>query len=155
MFESLNLRLPNHLWPFWIVALLLPSGFAGMAFVYYPILLQSGTLDPNADSIGIPIFETLAAVVVFTPIVLVVTAACLWKYRGGASLLIWDLERPYRSIIVTFLFGIPAVFSVMLLIYDVIQFMPWYEYLWELNALNLVAWLLMMRGALLAKRANK
>jgi hypothetical protein len=153
MFDRLNLPLPNHAWPYWTVALLLPLGFAGMAFVYYPILLQSGTLDPNADSIGIPIYETLIATAVFAPLVLLVTAACLWRFSGGASLLIWDRERPVRSIIVTAFFGLPAVFTAALVVRDAVQLLPWHEYLWEINALNLIAWLFMMRAAALAKRA--
>ena len=134
--------------------MLFPLGFAGMAIVYYPLLLKSGTLNPNADSIGIPILSSLAVAVAITPVVLVITAACLWRYSGGATLLIWDRGRPYRSVIVTGLFGIPAVIVMISIAFDIFQLMPWYEYLWDLSAANLVTWLLMLRGAALAKRTT-
>jgi hypothetical protein len=152
MFKALDLPLPYRSWPFWIVAILLPVGLAGMAFIYYDLLLRSGTLDSNADSIAIPIFSTVAAATIISPFVFITTAACLWRYPGGGSLLNWDAQRRVRSAIISTIFGLPAAVMVVLIFPDFFQVMPWYEYLWALNAFNFVIWLLMMRSASITRR---
>ena len=152
MFDIL-LRTPARAWPVWLVALLVPTSVMVAAWFYYPALLASGTLDPNADSIGIPIFQAMVSAVIVTPIVMGITAICLRRYRGRTPLNYWDRKRPARSFLVSLLFALPIITLITSTVYEHIQGWPWYEYLWDIVSLSFVAWLILLRPAVLDRRS--
>lgn len=152
MFEAI--RTPQKVWPIWLIALTLPVGLVGVAYFYYPALQSSGTLGHSADSIGIPVFGTAVLALLLTPFVLGLTAACVLRYKGSVSLAYWDKMRPARSTIITFLFGVPILAATAGIAYDLSQGWPWYEYLWEFNTINFMAWLALLRAALLSRLSS-
>jgi hypothetical protein len=121
------------------------------AFVYYDALLASGTLDPSADSIAIPIFSTVMFSVVAFPVIAAITAIFLQKYPGSVSLVIWDANRPLRSFIFSSIFGVPAAVIAVSAEQDFGRMLPWYEYLWLPLYLLLVVWLLALRAAVVGQ----
>src|SRR5690349_5924672 len=118
-------------WPIWGVTAALPFTLPFVSILYYRRLLDSGTLNPDADSIGIPIMGHFMAAFLIAPVVLSVTWACLWRYQGGALLFGWDWNRPGRTVAATVLLGLPALVIVGAMAADIFAFLPWYEYLWD------------------------
>ena len=143
--------LPRRVWPIWVVSVLLPVGFVGVSLVYYPILLLSGRLNPQSDSIGIPIVQDFTTAALLMPIILVMTAIALRKYAGPVPLFFWDRSAHTRSIIVSIICGVPALLAGVGIVYDVVQFMPWYEYFIEINLVHGIVWLLLIRAAALSR----
>lgn len=140
-------------WPIWVATAALPLTLPFVSIVYYRRLLLSGALNPNADSIGIPIMGDFMAAFVIAPVVLAVTWACLWRYDGGALLFGWDWNRRGRTIAATVLLGVPALVIVGAVAVGVFASLPWYEYLWDLYFGLWAIWLLLLRAALLAPPA--
>jgi hypothetical protein len=147
----MRLNLPRQKWSIWLLAVSLPVCLSLTAFVYYDALLASGTLDPNADSISIPIFSTIMFAVVASPVIAAITAVCLRNYPGSVSLMNWYSNRPRRSVILSIVFGIPAIITALGVVHDLSKTLPWYEYLWLPISLLLIAWLLVLRAAVVGQ----
>lgn len=150
--RRLRLALGEHEWPIWLVAATLPLALPPISILFHRLLLKSGTLNPDADSIAIPIMGHAIAAMVIAPIVLAITWACLWRYEGGGALFGWDGERPWRSIVATIVLGTPAVAIAGAVAADIAAGQAWYEYLWDIYFCLWVAWFLLLRAALLAPR---
>ena len=137
-------------WPIWVVTGALPLTLPPISIVFYRQLLNSGTLDPMADSIAIPIMGHIMATFVIAPVVLAITWACLWRYEGGGDLVGWDGQRPWRSLAATLVLGIPAVTIAGGVAADIVAGQVWYEYLWNFYFGLWATWFLLLRAALLA-----
>lgn len=145
-----RLSLGEQEWPIWGVTGALPLALPPISLVYHRLLLASGTLNPNADSIGIPIMGHLMAAMVIGPVVFAITWACLWRYDGGGVLFDWNRARPWKSAVATLVLGAPVVAIAGQVSSDVVAGQAWYEYLWDLYLCLWAAWFLLLHAALLA-----
>ena len=135
---------PSYLW--WLTALDLIA-FPAVNFIYWPQVLRSGALPSDGDSIGIPMFGSILATLVVSPLVLGVTWACLRRYNPKTSLWTWREDRPLRSIIITLLFGAVSVTLAASILVGLWLSPPWYEYLWRTYFGLWLPWLLAVRAA--------
>ena len=76
---------------------------------YYGSELASGAYPPEADSIGIPLFYFVVALLVTAPLTWGFVWLCVRRYPGRVSLLAWDRARPIRSAVWTVLIVAAAV----------------------------------------------
>ena len=140
--------------PLWILAILMLLGFPALNLIYWTLVLQSGALPTDADSIGIPLFSSIVVTVVLTPIILGTTWLCLRHYNPETKLTAIRRDRPLRSFLATLVFGGMAIVVVAAAAYDWLAngwnaAIPWYEYLWDIYLLFGIYWLLAMRAALI------
>jgi hypothetical protein len=142
-------------WPIWVTMAALPLTLPFVSLFYSRRLLNSGTLNPDADSIAIPIMNDLTAAFLIAPVVLAVTWACLWRYDGGAVLFGWDRDRPWRAVAATVSLGLPALGIAGSVAADIFAALPWYEYSWDGYFSLWAIWLLLLRAALLAPPAAR
>ena len=148
----LEIPLPEKPWPIWLTAISIPFVYVGTAFVYYPQLLRSGTLDPNADSIAIPMYSSVIFAGPLAIFVLAVTSIVMIFYSGrSGSLFAWNSDRPIFTITISVLFGGPAILLFLSFLNSIIQLHPWYEYIPEINSMLWIAWLLLLRGVLVSR----
>jgi hypothetical protein len=147
----MELLTPRQRWPIWMLSAGIPSGLVATSFLYYPMLLRSGTLDPNADSISIPLFQNLLWAAVAIPLVVALTWFSLRNYQGGRRLLGWNGEMPFRS----WAISIVAALIIGVLLHD--NFMGllsptwWCEIVWLPYSALWMIWVLMLRAAALSK----
>lgn len=143
--------------PLWVLTVLMLIGFPALNLIYWPLVLKSGVLSPDADSIAIPMFSGVALTAILTPIVLGTAWACLQRYNSDTKLGALRHDRPIRSALATCLFGGAAILVLAGLAYDLSTSRwsagtPWYEYIWPTFLLLGVYWLLAMRAALIEQR---
>jgi hypothetical protein len=122
-------------------------GFPILNFIYWPLVLRSGVLPGDGDSIAIPMFSSVLAALVLSPVVLGIARVCLRRYNPGPRLRAWRTDRPYRSAACTLLFGAGAAFMVAGVLDNLTPDLPWYEYLWRPYLSLWVACLLGLRAA--------
>ncbi|SIN60613.1 hypothetical protein SAMN02745824_0704 [Parasphingorhabdus marina DSM 22363] len=148
----LQIPLPTKPWPIWLTAISIPFVLVGTAFIYYPLLGKSGTLDPHADTIAIPMYGSLMVAVPLAIFVLVVTSIVMIFYSGrSAKLFAWNSDRPILTAIISVVFGGPAILLFLSFLNSIIQIHPWYDYILEINSLLWIAWLLLLRGVLVSR----
>jgi hypothetical protein len=147
----MKLFTPQQRWLIWLLSACVPLGFVATGFLYYPLLLRSGLLDPNADSIGIPLAKDMYLATVSAPFIAVLTWACLRNYHGEAELLSWNPTRTIRFWASTVIAGL----FIAVLIYDtitsLISIFWWPNLIWIPHYLLLAYWVLMLRAAVLSK----
>lgn len=119
-----------------------------MNFVYYSALLHSGTLDPQADSVGIPIFISIQATIVLTLPAVIATA--IFARPDAGDILSWRRDRPVASAIISLPFGIVAAAGVGLIIVGLYELGFWFDLLPLLHLGLCVAWVLMARAGAIA-----
>ena len=143
--------MPQHRWPIWLLSACVPLGFVATSFLYYPLLLRSGLLDPNADSIAIPLAQDMYLATVSAPFIAVLTWACLRNYHGEADLLTWNPKGTIRFWASTVMAGM----FIAALIYDTITGLTsifwWCNMIWIPHSLFVACWVLMLRAAALSK----
>jgi hypothetical protein len=147
-----RLSLGEREWPIWAATAALPLALVPVSILYYRLLLESGTLNPQADSIAIPIVGNAMAAMMVAPFVLAITWLCTWGYEGDADLLGWDGARPWRSLAATLVLGTPALGIAGLIAIDIASALAWYEYLWDVYFGIWAAWFLLLRAVFLAPR---
>ena len=131
----------------WLLAALVIVALPAWGFTYYPLLLRSGSLPSDGDSIMIPMMGTLASSLVLAPVILGLTFVGLRRYPGSVQLFVWDRDRPLRSVLLSIAFGFPAALAVYAMFEGAWPIQPWYEYLFSLYCLLLAAWFLLLRAA--------
>ena len=139
--------MPSRSTPLWWLTAAVLSGFPALNFVYWPQVLRSGVLPSDGDSIGIPMFGSILAALILSPVILGVAWLCLRRYNPDTRLWSWRQDRPVRSIGVTVLFGGASVAAAAGALNDINLSLPWYEYLWPAYLLFWLAWLLGLRAA--------
>ena len=147
---TMDLLTPQHRWPIWLLAADVPCGLVFTSILYYPMLLRSGTLDPYADSIAIPMFQDLILAAVSAPFVIALTWISLRNYNGRSRLLGWNSKMPFRSW-ATFVFV--AVIAAERLYQSFVSLFSetwWCEIIWLPYSILFVAWLLALRAAALS-----
>ncbi|WP_219892912.1 hypothetical protein [Aquisediminimonas profunda] len=148
----MELLTPSKRWPIWVLSAGIPSGLVATSFLYYPLLLKSGVLDPNADSTGIPMFQDLYLAIVATPFVVALTWVSLRKYQGKSRLFGWNGEMPVRSWVTSILVALIIAELLSENIMGLISPTWWCEIVWLPYSALWVVWLLMLRAASLSKR---
>lgn len=149
-YEGSMMQASTRNWLTWGCAVALPTSLVVVSNVYYPLLQASGTLDPDADTIMIPLYHDAQLALYMAPIVVAITWLCLRKKRAAGSLLVWDSGRPLRSWTFSAVLGAPAVALAIAIVADLTAGLPWYENLWSGYACLWVLWLLLLRSALVA-----
>jgi hypothetical protein len=139
----------------WLVAgaIIIPALLVLDALLYYPALLRSGTLPTNADSIGIPIYQSGITALVSVPVLLIYALPALWRYRGDAGLWEYPKSNSLRLFLSRILYALPAILLVCERVYFLSQRLPAYEYIDFIVVVPLLIWLLMLRAAMAAPRA--
>ena len=139
--------MPSRSSPLWWLTAVVLLGFPALNFIYWPQVLRSGVLPSDGDSIGIPMFGSVLATLILSPVNLGVAWLCLRHYNPDTTLWSWRRDRPFRSIGVTVLFGAASVTAAAGALNDLRLSLPWYEYLWPAYLLVCLAWLLGLRAA--------
>ena len=141
--------MPRCRWPLELLTGLILAGFPFVNFIYWPQVLRSGVLPPDGDSIGIPMFGSVLATLVVSPLILGITWLCLRRYNPNTTLASWRPDRPIRSGVTTLLFGAAAA-PIMAAVFDGLRpALPWYEYLWPAYFALWIPWLVGMRAAII------
>lgn len=98
-------------WHFALFAALLYITAPVVDAVYYITQQGRGTYPANADSIGIPIYEFALALLLLSPLYVVVVWLAVRSYRGGRPLLTFDTTRLVRSTLWSLLLGGLALYN--------------------------------------------
>jgi hypothetical protein len=116
---------------------------------------EAGVLLPEADTIMVPMMNSMFPAVMLLPIVCVTTWACLRGNDDAGTLLAWDGTRPIRSAAVTLGFAIPLCLGLWALV-DAFTAPPgWHGPWWLPCTLVTLFWLAVMRGSALSTRSNR
>lgn len=142
--------MPRTSTPLWLLTAALLLGFPAINFLYWPQVLESGVLRPEADSIGIPIFGSILVAIVAAPFVVGATWFCLRRYNPETRLLVWRHDRPWRTLAASLALGVPPVLIAGVCVADLGLALPWYEHLWTAYSIGLSYWLLTLRAAVVA-----
>ena len=147
----MELLTPHRRWPIWLISAGIPFGLIASSFLYYSMLLSSGTLDPHADSIGIPIFQDLFLAVASIPFVVALTWISLRNYHGKIRLLGWNSEKPVRSWAISIIVAVIIIGIVCQGVMGLFSPAWWCEIIWLPYSALWVLWMLMLRAAALSK----
>jgi hypothetical protein len=139
--------LPSRPSPFWWLTAFNLLAFPVLNFIYWPQVLRSGALPPDGDSIAIPMFGSVIATLIVSPVILGLAWLCLRRYSPYARLWTWRQDRPIRSIGATILFGGASILVTAGALDSLRLPWPWYEYLWTAYFLTWLPWLLGLRAA--------
>lgn len=152
-----NLRMVTRRLPFgkpltWVLAACVILGLPATSWVYWPAVGEAGVLSPEADTIIIPMMNSIFLAVVLLPVVCVITWLCLRGKDNAGSLLAWDRTRPIRNALVTLGFAIPFCFGLSLMVVEFTAPPGWHGVWWLPYTLITLFWLAVMRGSVLSKR---
>jgi hypothetical protein len=145
--ENRKSRMPARTRPLWLLTVTLIGLFPLLNFIYWPEVLRSGVLSPDADSIGIPIYGSILLTLIASPFILGIAWLCLRRYNPATRLAALRWDRPFRTVTATLVFGGAAALCVFIAVVEVGDNLPWYEHLWTGYALAWVPWLLAVRAA--------
>jgi hypothetical protein len=143
---------PPYVLSVWAVAFLVVAGYPLTAFVYYPALLRTGKLDPMADTILIPMVESVVLAVAASPIVAALTLVCLRTFDPKRLLLAWRIDRQATSCLVSAAFLVPVVFLVLAMLRTPFSEFAAQDWLWTPHRITCIAWCLLLRSASLSGR---
>ena len=135
----------------WVLATLVILGLPATSWVYWPAVGKAGVLSPEADTIILPMMNSMLLAVVLLPVVCGITWLCLLGNKDAGSLLAWDSFRPIRSVMVTVCFAIPFCFGLLSLVDEFNAPPGWHGLWWLPYTLVTLLWLAVMRGAVPSK----
>lgn len=138
--------------PVWVIALVTVAGLPLTALIYYPAVLRTGKLDPMADSILIPIMDSVYLAAFATPIVAAVTWICLKTYDPTRPLFGWRKDRPVTSLLVSVAFLVPAALVTLSVLWTPFSEFAAQDWLWLPHQAACLAWCLLLRSAALSGR---
>ena len=147
--------MPARPWPIWLVAWLVLLSFPLVNLVYWPEATRSGNVVPEAAQGSLLLVGSLFfAPFVMMPVMFFATNFAVEDYDPGGGLLVWRTDRPVRTIVVTLLCGVPALWIALALIDGFPLGQPWFEWLWVPFDLLCIAWLLLVRAAAINRRPD-
>ena len=147
--------MPHRSFTIWVYTLMLIIGLPLTSAVYFLVLLASGALPIDADSIGIPMFGIVLITPIIGAVALMINWLCLRRYNYTASIIAWRGDRPVRSMLMS---SICAAISMMLIgcfIADVLAELPPYEYILSCYSLCWLPWLFWLRAASIEQLPGK
>lgn len=127
-------------------------GLPATSWIYWPAVSAAGVLSPEADTIIIPMMNSIFLAVILLPVVCIITWLCTRGTNGVAVLLAWDKARPVRSVLVTLCFTFPFCLGLWALWAEFTAPPGWYGLWWLPYTLVSLFWLAAMRGSALSKR---
>ncbi|WP_159759070.1 hypothetical protein [Sphingomonas sp. 8AM] len=136
----------------WILAAFVILGLPATSWIYWPAVGKAGVLSPEADTIIIPMVNSVFLAIVLLPVVCGITWLCLRGKNDAGNLLAWDGTRPVRSVAVTLCFAIPFCFGLSSLLDEFTAPPGWHGLWWLPYTLITLFWLTVMRGAALSDR---
>ena len=96
---------PRSKWPVIAGAFALYAATPVVEYVYYSTELARGSYPTNADSIGIPLFQTCVGLAIAAPFFLVLLWASTRRYVAASPLTAWTSEAPICSVLWTVILG--------------------------------------------------
>ena len=107
-------RTPRSKWLL-LLGLLLAYGATPLAVAsYYSTELRRGAYPVEADSIGIPIYQSIVFLLTMTPVVVIAGWMAVRNYRPSASLWAWAPSRPVAATLWTTFLGATALAEMVL-----------------------------------------
>jgi hypothetical protein len=142
---------PPKAWQLAAFALALYASAPVFAIAYYGEMLRKGAYPPEADSIGIPIYDDTRLAVFFAPVFYALVGLIIHRYPGSVPLLVWNRARPIWSWVCSVLFG-AAIATVATGLGDVWRWKLPLEFL----SVALWIWLLLfLRAAVVARPSQQ
>jgi hypothetical protein len=145
-----DIPLPNSVWPYWLLSAAVVFGLPLTSLVYFSAVLRSGLLPANADSISIPIFGSVILAIVLVPVTSLITYLCVRRYKVGGTLLLWRHDRMIQSLVLSVIFGGPAVALIYAMGEVVFTKSAAFDFIPMPYFVVCVAWLAGLRAAALA-----
>lgn len=140
--------MPAKPWPIWVAAWLVILSFPLVSLLYITEATRHGSEALDSDS---ALFWTIGSLflapMIMMPVMFFATYISVKRYDPGGGFLVWRSDRPVRSLLVTLLFGAPALVLIWMLIDGFPFGQPWYEWLWVPLDLVAILWLLWVRAA--------
>ena len=133
--------MPKRPWPIWAV------GWAALLTCPLIALTHATEASRGGDGGAWMIGLLGLSAMVGMPLVFFATYFAVEGYDPRCGLLVWRGDRPVRSIVLTILFGLPAVALIVNLLAGLDFGRPWYEWLWVPWQMLVIAWLLLVRAA--------
>jgi hypothetical protein len=122
---------------------------APIAYAHFIILewKRGAFPDPNADSIGIPIFGFAALLVITAPITWGFVWLCVRRYPGAVSLTAWNYQRPMRALAWTAVVSLATVPFLVMIPFAIADEHP----VLAIHMIADVLFLLILRSAIVAQ----
>jgi hypothetical protein len=98
-------RTPRSKWLVIVAALVLYAVTPVVETLYYLTELARGSYPPNADSIGIPVYQTILSLAVVAPLYLILLWLSTRHYAVGARLTAWNPNTAIRGFLWTAICG--------------------------------------------------
>lgn len=115
-------------------------------------MLAHGAYRPEADSVAIPILNSMVAWLFWGPILSVWFFVVFRRLRPPFRMLAWDRKRSWKS----WLVSVGCSFPVLLLMYEVFDAVAWKNYVEILyTGWWVVVWLLVRAALLTEKEASR
>ena len=127
--------------------LLLAALFAIVNWLYWPYVSSSGVLNPNADSVGIPMFSGLLLSPVLALVFSLWATPALIGAKQQVQILAWNSRKPWRSAIGTLAYGGVAALTLFAIISLFSPDWQLFDALWVAFLGPLLIWNLMLRAA--------
>ena len=126
---------------------LLAALFAIVNWLYWPYVSRSGVLDPEADSIIIPMFSGLLLSPLLALVFVLWATPALIGAKPQLQVLAWNPKKPWRLAIGTFVYG--GVAALTLVAIGSLFSPDWqlFDALWVAFLGPLLIWNLMLRAA--------
>jgi hypothetical protein len=153
--RTFDIPLPHRNGAAWLLAWATIWGIPISASVFFYLRQIGGAYPPEADSISIPIGETTIFALALAPLILLTTFLCVRRRRAGGSLLAWRSDRPILSVLVTIIFGGPALLVGALIIITVWEAVDRIDLVWIPHLLVCIVWLQVMRAMALQPRRRR
>ncbi len=145
--------MPSRPWPWWLLTGLLLTSFPLVSLAYWIAVLEADLLPPVRDSISIPIFASVIATLLATPVILGIAWLCLQRYPDSSLFLAWRRDRPWRSVLVT----LACLLAAGSLCWEIVAALRassfWHDYLWPAYLGLWLPWLAGMRAAAMGRTA--
>ena len=129
----------------WFLAACVILGLPATSWIYWPAVGESGVLEPDADTVIIPMMQSVFLAIALLPVVCGTTWLCL-RGRHLASLTAWNRSRPVQSALVSLCFAVPFSVALWCLIVEINAPAGWHGLSWLPYTLVTLAWFSAMRG---------
>lgn len=100
-------------WSIWLLSTGLWVVHPFVMIKYFLVTLNLNWYPPEADSIGIPIIGGFFLAIVGYPFFFFLCLRASWAFQTPFSFSKWDRDRPKRSLIISVVFGLLALFSLI------------------------------------------
>lgn len=143
-------RLPFPKSIMWVLSALVVFGLPLTSWVYWPAVLEAGVLSPEADTIIIPMMNSVFLAILLIPLIGLTAWLSTRKSPRAIHLLAWNSDRPVLSAIVTLVFAASLGAGILLIAEELMAPWGWYGAWWIPYTLLVVMWLAFVRAAALS-----